>query len=190
MENDLIKFEVEINNFENALKRLKQNDKRRWQGIISLKELHDNLVEFKITNNQFVPLIKTHSAYKQTIDQVYSKFTKANANEIKKRNKAKHLDTAKKRYSDLYAKDYNLITLNVHKELEIRTAYAAKLTKTIQSNADLKAIAKTGKTVLALDNGIIPEIRKCLTKLKQLPDHMTRVKTVFENKMKQDLLHL
>lgn len=190
MENDLKKFQAEINNFENALKKLKENDKRRWEGFISLKKLQKNLAKFKLANNQFAPLIKNHSAYQQAIDQIFSKFIRNNANEIKNLNKTKDLDNAKKQYSGLYAKDYNLITLNVHKELESRTAYAAKLTKTIQSNADLKAIVKAGKTVLALDKGIVPAISESLINLKELLKQMIRVQQVFGDKLKQNLYSL
>lgn len=187
---DLNKFETEINNFKEILSNLKEGDKRKWQGFISLNLLEDNLKEFQATKNKIFQLKRTHKTYQDFINQVYEKFTKDHANEIKRRKKVELLKGTRNLYSKRFLRDclvISIICIKTHKELEDRTAYASELTKILKNNEDMKAIVGLGKNILAIDSGNVPVIRNHLVTLKGLSQQVAKMQNEFEGTL-QELL--
>ncbi|XP_031623649.1 uncharacterized protein LOC116340985 [Contarinia nasturtii] len=187
---DIKKFETDIKSVETILNSLSEGDKRKWQGFISLNLLQENLKEFQTTRTQIAQLNRSYKAYFDAIVQIFIKFKNDNANEIKKRNKAdalqKLLNWNMKRFQrDMTTKA--MMNVKVHKELESRRNYAAKLAESLKSNFSMKAIAGLGKNDLVIENGLVPQIRNILIGLKENAKKAVQAQNDFAEHLKRIL---
>lgn len=189
LENDLKKFDAAIRSFQVAVGKLKSNDKRAWEVAFNAELLQENLETFKTSIKQIVQLKKVHKSYQDAVVQIYTKFMQDHDKEIKQKKKSDVLQQAvDSLYLERFSEEDNQLfqlEIKAYKEFEIRIEYTNKLTKSLQANENLKAVAAEGKKVLSLSSENILEIKEQLKRLSKLSQQTSEIKNFVTDNLKQ-----
>lgn len=179
-----------MNEVVQRFSKISADNNRFPVALNSIELLQKNLFEFqKLSMNDLQCMEKSNDIHKQSIHDIFIEFKKENDKELKQNNV---LTDCLKLYYKFFNKHryiINQIMFNAHKELKLRTDFAAKLVKNLQKKKMVNDISAETKDKLSLDSGIMHETLKQADYVVHLSQYSAKIEKEFLNELKMILNH-